>query len=64
MDAIYTVQIAMNYIYSVKIAIFSTIFILLIANSGNYLHLGVVVHYKTVRNNNLLSVIYSLNSNY
>ncbi len=47
------------YLHYVKITIFSTIFILLIANSGNYLHLGVVVHYKTVRNNNILSVNYS-----
>ncbi len=40
------------------------LFILLIANSGNYLHLSIVVHYKTVRNNNVLSVNYSLKSNY
>ncbi len=32
------------------------LFILLIANSGNYLHISVVLHYKTVCNN--------LNSNY
>ncbi len=32
------------------------LFILLIANSGNYLHLSIVVHYKIVRTNNVLSV--------
>ncbi len=36
------------------------LFILLIANSGNYLHLSIVVHYKTVCSNNVLSVNYSL----
>ncbi len=40
------------------------LFMLRIANSGNYLHLSIVVHYKTVRNNNVLSVNYSFNSNY
>ncbi len=40
------------------------LFILLIANSGNYLHLSIVVHYKTVCSNNLLSVNYNFNSNY
>ncbi len=43
----------------VKIARF-LLFILLIANSGNYLHLSIVVHYKTVCNNNVLSVNYNL----
>ncbi len=40
------------------------LFILLIANSGNYLHLSIVVHYKTVCNNKLLSVNFYFNSNY
>ncbi len=40
------------------------LFLLLIANSGNYLHLSIIVHYKTVCNNNVLSVNFSLNSNY
>ncbi len=57
-------QIAIDSIYTVKIARFSAIYILLIANSGNYLHLSFVVHNKTVRNNNVLSVNYSFNSNY
>ncbi len=35
------------------------LFILLSANSKNYLHLSIVVHYKTVPNNNVLSVNYS-----
>ncbi len=34
---------------------------LLIANIVNYLHLSIVIHYKTVCNN-VLSVIYSFNS--
>ncbi len=51
------------YLQYVKIARFSAIYILLIANSGNYLHLGIVVHYKTVRNS-VLSANYSFNSNY
>ncbi len=38
--------------------------ILLIANSGNYLHLSIVVNIKTVCNNNLLSVHFNFNSNY
>ncbi len=38
------------------------LFLLLIENSGNYLHLSIVVHYKTVCNNNILSVNYSFNS--
>ncbi len=50
-------------IYTVKIARVSVIYILLIANSGNYLHLSIVVHYKPVHNNNALSVNYSFNSN-
>ncbi len=50
-------------IYTVKIAGFSAIYIL-IANSGNYLHLSIVVHYKTVCNNKLLSVNFNINSNY
>ncbi len=37
---------------------------LLIANSGNYLHLSIVVHYKKVCNNNLLRVNFNFNSNY
>ncbi len=37
---------------------------LYIANSGNYLLLSILVHYKTVRNNNVLSVNYHFNSNY
>ncbi len=64
--AIYTVQIAVFfndmlctlsansytfYLYYVKIARFSAIYSYL-------LHLSVVVHYKTVRNNNVLSVNY------
>ncbi len=53
MDSIYT-----------KIARFSAIYRLFIESSGNYLHLGVVVHYKTVSNNNILSVNYRFNSNY
>ncbi len=48
----------MDSIYTVKIARFSAI-ILLIANSGNNLHLSIVVHYKTACNNNVLSVNYS-----
>ncbi len=51
------------YLHYVKIAGFSAIYILLIVNSGIYLHLSIVVHYKTVRNNNVLSVNYSFNSN-
>ncbi len=61
---LHEVKIAMDAIYTVKIAIVSFIYILLIANIGNYLHLSIVVHYKTVRNNNVLSVNYSFNSNY
>ncbi len=57
-------QIAIDSIYTVKIARVSAIYILLIANSGNYLHLIIVVHYKTVRNNNVSSVNCSFNSNY
>ncbi len=53
-------QIAIDSIYTVKIASFFLLFILLIANSGNYLHLSIVVHYKTVRNNNVLRVNYRL----
>ncbi len=34
---------------------------LLIENSANYLHLSIVVHYKTVHNNNILSVDLSFN---
>ncbi len=37
---------------------------LLVANSGNYLHFSIVVHYKTVCNNEVLSVNYNFNSNY
>ncbi len=51
------------YLHYVKIARVSAIYILLIANSGNYLHLSIVVHYKTVCNN-VLNVNYSFNSNY
>ncbi len=41
-----------DYIYSVKIAVFSRIllFIQLIANSGNCLHLSIAVHNKRVCN--------------
>ncbi len=54
-----------SYVHYVRIARPSAIYTrLLIANSGNYLHLSIVVHYKTVRNNNLLSVNYNFNSNY
>ncbi len=53
-------QIAIDSVY-VKIARFSAIYILLIANIGNYMHLSIVVHYKTLRNNNVLSVNYSFN---
>jgi len=28
-----------------------------IANSANYLHLSILVHYKTVRNNNLMYIL-------
>ncbi len=38
------------------------LFMLLIANSGNYLHLSIVVHYKTC--NKLLSVNFNIDSNY
>ncbi len=38
------------------------LFLLLIANSGNYLHLSIVVHYVTVCNNNVLSVNYNFKS--
>ncbi len=53
------------YLPYVRIARISAIYTrLLIANSGNYPHLSIVVHYKTVRNNNVLSVNYNFNSNY
>ncbi len=35
-----------------------------VANIGNYLHFIIVVHYKTVCNNEVLSVNYNFNSNY
>ncbi len=57
----------MDSIYAVKIAGFSAIYSLLynvFANSGNYLHLSIVVHYKIVCNNNLLIVKFNFNSNY
>ncbi len=58
-------QIAIDYIYTVKTAIFSAIYTsLLIANNGNYLLLGIVVHYKIVCNNNILNVNNNLNSSY
>ncbi len=45
------------YLHYVKIVRFSAIYITSYnSNSGNYLHLSVVVHYKTVLNNNVLSV--------
>ncbi len=58
----------MDSIYTVKIAGLSAICSLLynvFANSGNYLHLSIVVHYKIVcNNNNLLIVKFNFNSNY
>jgi len=51
-------------IYTMKKLLDFLLFILIIANSGSYLHLGIVVHYKTVCYNNVLSVNYSFNSNY
>ncbi len=57
-------QIAIDSICTVKIAGLSAIYTsLLITNSGNYLHLSNVVHYKTVCNNNLLSVNLDFNFN-
>ncbi len=55
-------KIAIDYIYTVKIAIFSAVYTTF-ENSGNYLHFSIVVNYKTVQNNNVLSVNYSFNSN-
>ncbi len=49
------------YLDYVKIAGFYLYYLL--ANSGNYLHLSIVVHYKKVRNNNL-SVNYNFNSKF
>ncbi len=49
-------SIAIDYIYTVKIARF--------AISSNYLLLSVVVHYTTVRNNNVLRVNSNFNSSY
>ncbi len=49
------VKIAIDSIYTVKIAVLSAIYTT-IANSGKYLHLSIVVHCKTVFNNNLWSV--------
>ncbi len=41
------------------------LFKLLVANSGNYMHLSFVVHYKKrVCNNKLLSVNLNINSNH
>ncbi len=60
---LHQVQIAIDSIYTVKIAK-KNICILLIANNGNYLHLSIVVHYKIVHNNNVLRVNLSFNSNY
>ncbi len=54
---------ANNYIFTLLKKQAFLLFILLIANSGNYLHLSIVVYYKTVRNNNILSVNYSFDSN-
>ncbi len=34
------------------------------ANSGNYLHISIAVHYKTACNKNILSVNYHFNSSY
>uniref|UniRef100_A0A673JWY2 Uncharacterized protein n=1 Tax=Sinocyclocheilus rhinocerous TaxID=307959 RepID=A0A673JWY2_9TELE len=42
---------ANTYLHYVKIAGFLLSSILLVANSGNYLHFSIVVHYKTVCNN-------------
>ncbi len=53
-------QIAMDSTYTVKIANF----LLFVANSDNYLRLSIVVHYKTVHNNNILSANDNFNSNY
>ncbi len=41
-----------------------TVIVLYRSNSGNYLHFSIVVHYKTVCNNKVLSVNYNFNSNY
>ncbi len=35
-----------------------------VANSGNYLHFSIVLHYKTVCNYNVLGVNYNFDSNY
>ncbi len=52
-------------LHYVKIAGCSAMYTtLLVANSGNYLHFSIVVHYKTVCNNEVLSVNYNFNSNY
>ncbi len=40
------------------------LFILLIANCGNYLRLRIVVHYKTECSNNILSENYNCNNNH
>ncbi len=47
--------------YTVKIAGCSAMYT--VANSGNYLHFSIVVHYKSVCNNEVLSVNYHFNSN-
>ncbi len=41
---------------------YNNIFKLLNANSAKYLHLSIVVHSKTVCNNNILSVNYNFNT--
>ncbi len=53
---------ANSYIFCLQLDFL--LFILFIANSGNYLHLSIVVHYKTVCSNNILSVNYNFNSDY
>ncbi len=53
-----TIRVNIDSIYTV------IIYIRLIANSGNYVHLSIVVHYKPARDNKVLSVNYNFNSNY
>ncbi len=54
----------MESIYTIEIAGLSAIIALLDANSANYLHLSIEVHYKSVRNYKILSVNYHFNLNY
>ncbi len=53
-------QIATASIYTMSNLQYFLLFITLIANSGKYMHLSIVVHYKTVCNTNILSANYKL----